>query len=191
VDGGSNNQPRLHWTVSAGKIISGQGTQTITVATVDEYGHSSDSVQATVEFAGLDANCSSTASTGVQVNPFCPERKLDEYGDLPFAEEKVRLENFINRLQSEAETFGLIVFYPALNQPDGEAEAQVERARNYLVNERGIESSRVMTKDGGGREALTVELWVMPTMRHLSADSPATNSTEMPASSNALQNKTP
>jgi len=174
--GAVDNQPKFHWTVSSGKITSGQGTRTITVATVDEYGHSSDDVQATVEVAGLGASCSSTASITVRPNAFCPERKLDEYGDLPFAEERVRLENFINRLQGDADTFGLIIIYTAKQQREGEADERAARIRDYLVNLRGIESERVITKNGGLREALTVELWMMPTKRPAYTDSPSANS---------------
>jgi hypothetical protein len=160
-----NSQRKFHWTVSSGKIISGQGTAKITLATADEYDHSADDFTATVEVVGLNASCSNTASHAVKAGAFCPERKFDEYGDLSFDEEKVRLESFINRLQRDTDTFGLIVFYAAQHGRVGEAEARAERARNYLVNLRGIEADRVITKDGGGsRESLTVELWVMPTM---------------------------
>jgi hypothetical protein len=161
VGGDSNSQRRFHWTVSSGKIISGQGTQTITVATVDDYGRGEDSTTATVEVVGLGASCSSTASYTVRADAFCQERKFDEYGDMSFEEEKVRLESFINRLQSDGDTLGLIVFYAGEHQRAGEAEARAERARDYLVNLRGMD--RIATKDGGSRESLTVELWVMPT----------------------------
>jgi hypothetical protein len=191
VEGDSNIKPTYNWTLSSGKIIKGQGTPKITVATTDEHGHSSDDngIRATVEVGGLGGSCASAASAAIRITPFCPERKLDEYGDLPFAEEKVRLENLINRLQSDTETFGLIVVHAAEHQPAGEAEARAERARNYVANERGID--RVMIKDGGSRDALTVELWVMPTMRPRSIDSPAANSTETPVNSNASGRSTP
>lgn len=190
--GAVDNQLKFHWTVSSGKITSGQGTRTITVATVDEYGHSSDDgVQATVEVIGLNASCSSTASVGVRVNAFCPDRKLDEYGDLPFAEERVRLENFINRLQSNADTFGLIIIYTAERQRVSEADERATLIRDYLVNLRGIASERVITKDGGLREALTVELWMMPTKRPAYTNSPSANSTEPPLNAAPLKQQTP
>lgn len=181
VIGGANGQPNFRWTVSAGKIIGGQGTRTITVATVDEYGHSvDDSVTATVEVPGLGTNCSNNASFTVRVEPFCPERKFDEYGDLPFAEEKVRLESFIDRLHSDKDTLGLIVVCAAEHQRASEAEARAERSRHHLVNERGFDADRIITKEGGTREALTVELWVMPTRLPPRADSPTANSTLTP-----------
>jgi hypothetical protein len=188
--GGSNAQPKFHWTVSSGKIISGQGTPTITVSTVDEYGHGDDNgLAATVEVVGQGANCSNTASYGVRISAFCPERKFDEYGDLSFDEEKVRLENFIDRLQQDKDTLGLIVFHAQVNGRGDEAEARAERARNYIVNLRGID--RVATKDGGGREALTVELWVMPTKAPSFTGAPTANSNAPPVDSDPTKNTTP
>lgn len=34
--------------------------------------------------------------------------------------------------------------------------------KTYLVDTRGIEGSRIVTVDGGHREALTTELWIVP-----------------------------
>jgi hypothetical protein len=157
-------QQTYHWTVSAGKIVSGQGTQTITVATADAQGSEiNDGVKATVEVGGLGQSCSNAASYTVRVDAFCSERKFDEYGDISFDDEKVRLESFINKLQSEPDTLGLITIYASVHARPGEAEARLERIRNYLVNLRGLNADRIYTKDGGGREELTVQLWVMPT----------------------------
>ena len=38
-----------------------------------------------------------------------------------------------------------------------------DRAKNYLVNTRGIEATRITTVDGGCRADLAVELWIVPT----------------------------
>ena len=44
----------------------------------------------------------------------------------------------------------------------GEAQARCDRAKNDLVTRKGIDASRIVTVDGGYRENLTVELWVVP-----------------------------
>jgi len=45
----------------------------------------------------------------------------------------------------------------------GEAEARAQRAKDYLVNTRGIDAGRLVTVDGGCRSDLSVELWIVPT----------------------------
>ncbi|MDQ2921342.1 MAG: hypothetical protein M3R52_07010, partial [Acidobacteriota bacterium] len=45
----------------------------------------------------------------------------------------------------------------------GEAQARADRAKDYLVNTRGIDAGRLTTVDGGCRSDLAVELWVVPT----------------------------
>ncbi|HST51145.1 MAG TPA: hypothetical protein VLJ61_10860, partial [Pyrinomonadaceae bacterium] len=42
------------------------------------------------------------------------------------------------------------------------AQRRCDRAKDYLVTTRGIDASRVVTVDGGYKEDLTVELWVVP-----------------------------
>ncbi len=44
----------------------------------------------------------------------------------------------------------------------GEAKARAVRARNYLVKKQGIAADRVIWKDGGLRERLSIELWLRP-----------------------------
>jgi hypothetical protein len=46
---------------------------------------------------------------------------------------------------------------------DTEGGARSTRAVDYLVNNRGIDRSRITVIDGGCRESLTIELWICPT----------------------------
>jgi len=163
VGGDPNIQHTYHWTVSAGKIISGQGTPTITVATANadtEMG-----LRATVEVSGGQwGSCSRTASHGVNVKAFCPDRKFDTFlGTASLEEERARLGNFASRLRGDPYTMGIITLRSGGKMVAGEAAERLERARKYLVDELGIESNRVYTQEGDGLEELTIELWVMPT----------------------------
>jgi hypothetical protein len=161
----ANAQQTYHWTVSSGRIISGQGTQTIRVATVNASADIELGLRATVEVVGGQwGSCSRTASYGVQVKAFCPDRKFDEFlGTASLEEEKARLGNFASRLRGEPHTMGIITLRSGGKMNAGEAEARLERARKYLVDELGIETNRVYTREGDGLEELTIELWVMPT----------------------------
>lgn len=86
--------------------------------------------------------------------------KFDEYSDLTLSEEHKRLDSFALQLRDEPNTQGYIIAYAGRCAYAGEAQARAERAKNYLVNRRGIESGRITTADGGYREELTVELFV-------------------------------
>jgi hypothetical protein len=146
-----------NWSVSAGTISGGQGTSSITV---DTAGLGGQTVTATVELGGLDPSCSRTASCTTGVRAVVPPAvKFDEYGNIKFNDEKARLDNYAIQLQNQPDSQGYILAYGSCA---GEAQARADRAKDYLVNTRGIDASRLVTVDGGCRSDLTVELWIVP-----------------------------
>ena len=161
--GDANVTPTYNWTVSAGTISSGQGTSTITV---DTTGLEGTSVTATVDVGGYDRSCPTSDSCTTAIGRRPEERrptKVDEYGNIRFNDEKARLDNYAIALQNEPGAQGYIICYGGRRGRQGEAQARCDRAKNYLVNERQIDASRIVTVDGGYREELTVELWLVPT----------------------------
>jgi hypothetical protein len=147
-----------NWSVSAGTISGGQGTSSITV---DTTGLGGQTVTATLELGGLDPACSRTASCSTTVKtPIQPPTKFDEYGDIRFNDEKARLDNYAIQLQNSPGAQGYIIAY---GNCEGAAQARADRAKDYLVNTRGIDAGRLVTIDGGCRSDLTVELWIVPT----------------------------
>jgi hypothetical protein len=158
VTGGGNFNVTYNWTVSAGTISGGQGTPSITI---DTTGLAGQNVTATVELGGLAPSCDRTKSCSFSVaGPTIGPRKFDEYADLRFNDEKARLDNFAIQLQQEPGTQG---YYVIFGSCDGEADQRSGRAVDYLVNNRGIDRSRITVVNGGCREQLTVELWLRPT----------------------------
>jgi hypothetical protein len=155
--GGEGFTPTYNWSVSAGTITSGQGTSTIQV---DTSGLGGQAVTATVSIGGADPSCSNTASCTTSVKPPPPEpRRFDEYGNIRFNDEKARLDNFAIQLQNEPGSTATIIAYGTCS---GEGQTRGDRAKDYLVNTRGIEASRITVVDGGCRADLTVQLWVVP-----------------------------
>ena len=162
VSGGDTNvTPTFNWTVSAGTISSGQGTSSITVDTTGLPGNTT--VTATVDVGGYDRSCSSSDSCTTSLPQQSTPSRVDEYGNIRFNDEKARLDNYAIALQNDPGAQGYIICYGGRRGRTGEAQARCDRAKNYLVNERQIDASRVVTLDGGFREELTVELWVVPT----------------------------
>jgi hypothetical protein len=147
-----------NWSVSAGTITSGQGTSSITV---DTTGAGGQSVTATVSIGGADPSCTGTTAsctTGIKPPPRQPTR-FDEYGNIKFNDEKARLDNYAIQLQNDPQSTATIIVYGSC---EGEAQQRGDRAKDYLVNTRGIEAGRITVVDGGCRSDLTVQLWIVP-----------------------------
>jgi hypothetical protein len=149
--------PSYNWTVSAGTITDGQGTNTITV---DTAGLAGQSITAKVQVVGYNLDCSATCTT--QVPQRVEPRKFDEFGNIARNDEKARLDNFAIQMQSEPEAQGYIIVYGGPRTRPGDVQKRVARIREYLVNYRGINSSRLTVLEGGQREDLIVELWLVP-----------------------------
>jgi len=147
-----------NWSVSAGTISSGQGTSTITVDTANLAGQS---VTATVSIGGADPSCTgTTASCTTGVKPPKPiAQKFDEYGNIRFNDEKARLDNYAIQLQNAPGAGGTIIVYGTCA---GEGQQRGDRAKDYLVNTRGIEAGRITVVDGGCASELKVQLWIVP-----------------------------
>jgi hypothetical protein len=85
--------------------------------------------------------------------------KFDEYGNIRFNDEKARLDNYAIQLQNDPTSTATIIVYGSCA---GEAQQRGDRAKDYLVNTRGIEAGRITVVDGGCRADLTVQLWIVP-----------------------------
>jgi hypothetical protein len=155
----SNIIPIYAWTVSAGRIVRGQGSSSITVDTVGFGG--SYAYTATVSVAGLDSNCPATASCyHCALPPF--SMKFDTYGLLDRAREMVRLNDFATQLQQSPGARGYVLVYRKSRAAAGEATRAGTRAKEYLIKTGGIAADRIVTVDAGPTAKLKVELWVVP-----------------------------
>lgn len=89
-------------------------------------------------------------------------RKFDEYADLPFSEERARLDNLGIQLQREPELVAWYIIFAGTKSCAGEVRRRAIRAKNYIVKRYGIQADRVIWADEGYRDDLLVEIWVMP-----------------------------
>ena len=83
---------------------------------------------------------------------------FDTYGDLPWEDEQVHLDNFAIALQHDPTLIGYIIVYAGRRACAGEAKHHAIRARRYLIGVRGIQNNRVRYINGGYREKFTVIL---------------------------------
>ncbi|PYS76926.1 MAG: hypothetical protein DMF66_12100 [Acidobacteria bacterium] len=149
--------PVYNWKVTAGTILSGQGTQTITV---DTAGLAGQPIGATVEVAGYNLECRASCQSSVPAPP--NPTKFDEIGEIQRDDEKARLDVFAIELQNSPSATGYVIAYGSRNKRFGTGQQRGDRAKEYLTRTRGIDASRVVVIDGGQRETGSMELWIVP-----------------------------
>jgi hypothetical protein len=149
--------PSFNWTISGGRIISGQGTPSITV---DTTGLAGQTLRANLDVNGFGTPCPGNCAVLIPI--VNKPRKFDEYYDIARNDEKARLDNFAIQLQQEPGSVGYVIVYPSRKAGDTQAQARATRITDYLVNTRGIDSHRVVITMGPAREGWMFELWVVP-----------------------------
>lgn len=159
VTGGTPGVAAIYnWTVSAGAIVGGQGTDTIQV---DPSGVSGgQTITASLSMGGYTLDCSATCSVSFPVPVEC--RKFDEYANIAYNDEKARLDNFAIELQNDPAATAYVIVYPGAGGRPGVVEQRTTRAVDYLVNSRGISANRIVTLVGAVKDQLLVELWRCP-----------------------------
>ncbi|HKR15538.1 MAG TPA: hypothetical protein VJT15_25950 [Pyrinomonadaceae bacterium] len=167
VEYGGNSGLRYTWTISPSRarVISGAGTPTINV---DSTGVGGQRIIATltVDDGSADPTCRQTAQSVAVVT--AAERKVivarefDECNNCAFDDQKARLDNLAVELQNDPSTTAYIIAYGGRNSPLAQVEVLMKRARNYIIDQRGIDAARIVVVNGGFREGDSVELWIVP-----------------------------
>ncbi len=148
-----------NWTIHGGTITQGNGTPRINFKVND----GPDSYTVSLKVGGLDPSCPATASCSTIICKGPPSVKSDSYGILPIKEEQARLDHFAVVLKNRPGTMGYILSYLARRVSARAARAVGERAKAYLVKDQGIDANRVVLVEGGFKDELTVDLWLVPT----------------------------
>src|SRR5215207_1988065 len=146
--------PVYNWSVSAGTIIGGQGTSTITV---DTTGLGGQTVRASLSMGGYNLECSGECGVTIPL-PKINSRKFDEIPDYSRNDEKARLDNFGVELQNDPTATGYVIVYPGRSSKRDEVQHHASRIVEYLVHSRGMDERRIVTLVGPSRDHLFVEL---------------------------------
>jgi hypothetical protein len=168
VSYGGANGLRYVWTVNptAAKVISGAGTPTINV---DTTGLGGQRIIATVmvDDGSSDPMCRQTAQSvavvkALEVKGSAVAYEFDECNNCTFDDQKARLDNLGVELQNDPSARAYIIAYGGRYSPVAQVGVLMKRARDYMVDDRGIDASRLVIVNGGFREKDSVELWVVP-----------------------------
>jgi hypothetical protein len=169
-DAVTSERLQYKWQTSAGTIMTGQNTSSISV---DIVGLAGQSLTATVEIIGLGDSCSIASGTvRVIAKPFICGLAFDQYGDLKWEYEKARLDNFAIQLLNQPSSRGALIAFAGNPTYKGEAAHRLNRAVNYLVNVRNVPRERLTTTDAGHRTDLVMIMYVVPEGATLPASDP-------------------
>lgn len=154
-------KPEFKWTVSTGTIMSGQGTEEVTVDTV---GLGGQELTATAELTGAPRGCKALVSRTTQIKPqpVACRRPFDQYGDIGFADEKARLDNFAIQISNELLSSGYILMSAGRETFENETGERLARAKSWVTDVRGIDPNRVVTVDCGFTPELRILLSIVP-----------------------------
>jgi hypothetical protein len=151
--------PVYNWTVSAGTIIEGQGTNTIKVNTT---GLAGQTIRAYLSMPGYGSlTCSADCGVSIPV-PKIVSRRFDEFPDIQRNDEKARLDNLVIELQNDPTSTAYVIVYPGRGSKRGDVQHHAGRIVDYMVNSRGVDQHRIVTLVGSARNELFVELWISP-----------------------------
>lgn len=150
--------PVYNWTVSAGTIVEGQGTDRITV---DTKGFAGQTIRASLSLGGYNLVCAADSAVTIPA-PKVEGRRFDEFPDIARNDEKARLDNFAIELQNDPTATAYVIVYPGKNNKRYEVQEHSGRVVEYLVNSRGLDQHRIVTLVGPKRDQLRVELWLTP-----------------------------
>ena len=167
VNYAGTNGLKYKWNVTPAnaRILSGAGTPTITV---DSTGLAGQQITATlVVDDGTDDSMCRQAAQAITDIPV-PEkrvivgREFDRCCSCSNDDQKARLDNLAVELQADPSSTTYLFAYGGRSSQTGQADRLLARARDYLVNQRGIDGARIVLINGGFREEDCVEAWIVP-----------------------------
>jgi len=91
-----------------------------------------------------------------------PPREFDVCCSCSYDDQKARLDNLAIELTNDPSTTTYVIAYGGRTSRAGQADRLQARAKEYLVQKRGVDQARIVTLNGGFREEDCVELWVVP-----------------------------
>lgn len=108
--------------------------------------------------------CESKKSCSLRFDFKCtPPNQFDKYGDLPFKDEEFHLDNLARSLMEKGpDSITYLLAYAGRSACISEAQWRANRAKKYLIEKHKIKDDRIIVVDGGFRENLAIELFLLP-----------------------------
>ncbi len=154
----SKNPPiTYNWAISAGTILSGQGTSSIQIETSNL---GAIQVTATVQLGNIDSRCKNTESITISITSK-PRYSMVEGFTQKGNEAKSRLDLLVGMLKDNPTSRTALVAYSRYRKNITEAEVRLEFAYKYLID-KGIEPDRIVTLNGGNASEAITQVFIIP-----------------------------
>jgi len=89
--------------------------------------------------------------------------KWDEFSQISCAEELARLDSYADKLGKLADALAVVVVYAGAHDTrEGEVVARLFGIRDRLIHSNAIDRDRIIILNGGFRERLEIQLWILP-----------------------------
>lgn len=138
---------KFQWTVSAGTIISGQGTPSIEVES--HWMRNDSHIVATVEVSGLPDGCEKLASETVGISLSGPPITLDEYERITVKQERARLDAVAIEWKRFQHWYLYIILYLEPKETRASEMARIKRIKDHLTRTHKIPEERLVFVNGG------------------------------------------
>lgn len=146
----------LEWSVSSGKIIAGQGTNQIKV---DLSESNAENITAGLIVKNLPPECDAHAYLSTKIGSY--PYKIDEFSHVYYSDLSARMDSFYIQLQSDPNTTGYAIIYGARDGKKKDSTMIIHNIRK-TIKFRKFDPSRVKIIDGGFREDLSIEFYLVP-----------------------------
>lgn len=150
------------WTVQGNRMVGARVEGRTKLRLTATKGNSSSNSLVKVEEPTVDSETNSPIDLGFNAY------KVDEYGDFSVDDEKSRWDDFAIKLQQKPSVIGYIVVYSTgANDDKKSAIYRAWRIKHYLVNIRGIDTSRIATVYTRNSDRFQVKLFTVPQAREI------------------------
>ena len=145
-----------NWTVSTGKIIGRNGWSTVEV---DVEGVTGNRLTVFLEVEGLPAPCRNRTTVIAELGN--TSRLRDSFGLLSNGDIKARLDAFFQEIETHPGTHGFIYIYGGRDGRRRDYAGRERLLRNQIMF-RNFDRNRITIVDGGYREEVSTEFWLVP-----------------------------
>ena len=147
------------WSLSAGTIENGQGTNAITVRTDSKV--DAKTLTATVSIKGLPKECENTAKGEAVLYKFQGDILSDEFGRIPLNDQRGRLDSFVMDLIRNPNQIGYVVLNYEKGTKDSEVLKRVRFIKDHIFGFRKLAKDRlVILSEPSERE--TTKIYRLP-----------------------------
>lgn len=151
-----NSKYGLEWNVSAGKIIKGQGTSQIEVDLTET---NANLISASVQVKGLHPECDNQNFVSTRFGSY--PIKMDEMGHFNPSDFSSRLDNLTISIREEPNLNGYIIIYG--NRDENKKDVlKLTKIIQQIIFFRKFPENKIKVVNGGYREELSLELFVVP-----------------------------